>query len=146
MQKDDQNRLYYVVKDLIPLNAITNKNRVRSWLYGYNEQYDVVVISKNGQIGEVINISGVNIALPPAPENCRKRSDSKAEQYWERVPVPKELEKINSIFQWNEKPNEFKNKWVDYIENEFDYREQGYWFMNNGTPCYITGSHYMYLQ
>lgn len=146
MQKDDQNRLYYVVKDLIPLNAITNKNRVRSWLYGYNEQYDIIVISKSGQIGEVINISGVNIALPPAPDNCHKRSDSKAEQYWDRNPIPKELEKINSIFQWNDKPNEFKNKWVDYIETEFDYREQGYWFMNNGTPCYITGSHYMYLQ
>ena len=146
MQKDDQNRLYYVVKDLIPLNAIGNKNRVRSWLYGYNEQYDVVVISKSGQIGEVINISGVNIALPPAPDNCHKRSDSKAEQYWDRNPIPKELEKINSIFQWNDKPNEFKNKWVDYIETEFDYREQGYWFMNNGTPSYITGSHYMYLQ
>jgi hypothetical protein len=146
LQKDDQNRLYYVVKDLIPLNAITNKNRVRSWLYGYNEQYDIVVISKSGQIGEIINISGVNIALPPAPENCHKRSDSKAEQYWDRNPIPKELEKINSIFQWNDKPNEFKNKWVDYIETEFDYREQGYWFMNNGTPCYITGSHYMYLQ
>ena len=146
MQKDDQNRLYYVVKDLISLNAITNKNRVRSWLYGYNEQYDIVVISKSGQIGEIINISGVNIALPPAPENCHKRSDSKAEQYWDRNPIPKELEKINSIFQWNDKPNEFKNKWVDYIETEFDYREQGYWFMNNGTPCYITGSHYMYLQ
>jgi hypothetical protein len=134
------------VKDLIPLNAITNKNRVRSWLYGYNEQYDIIVISKSGQIGEVINISGVNIALPPAPDNCHKRSDSKAEQYWDRNPIPKELEKINSIFQWNDKPNEFKNKWVDYIETEFDYREQGYWFMNNGTPCYITGSHYMYLQ
>jgi hypothetical protein len=134
------------VKDLIPLNAITNKNRVRSWLYGYNEQYDIIVISKSGQIGEVINISGVNIALPPAPENCHKRSDSKAEQYWDRNPIPKELEKINSIFQWNDKPNEFKNKWVDYIETEFDYREQGYWFMNNGTPSYITGSHYMYLQ
>jgi hypothetical protein len=43
-------------------------------------------------------------------------------------------------------PTEFKNRWVDYIEQEFDYREQGCWFMNNGTPTYITGSHYMYLQ
>ena len=43
-------------------------------------------------------------------------------------------------------PSEFKNKWVDYIENEFDCRENGIWFMNNGVPTYITGSHYMYLQ
>jgi hypothetical protein len=35
---------------------------------------------------------------------------------------------------------------VDYIEQEFDYREEGVWFMNNGIPTYITGSHYMYLQ
>ena len=119
---------------------------MRSWLYGYNEQYDVVVISKSGQIGQVINIAGVNIALPPVPDKVYKRSDVKAEQYWERVPVPKELEKIPSIFAWNDKPLEFKNKWVDYIEGEFDHREQGFWFYNNGVPCYITGSHYMYLQ
>jgi len=42
--------------------------------------------------------------------------------------------------------SDFKNRWVDYIEQEFDYREDGYWFMNNGKPTYITGSHYMYLQ
>tara|TARA_R100001591_G_scaffold6015_2_gene12408 strand:- start:4270 stop:6210 length:1941 start_codon:yes stop_codon:yes gene_type:complete len=40
----------------------------------------------------------------------------------------------------------FKNKWIDYIEKEFDRREEGYWFNNNGIPTYITGSHYMYLQ
>jgi hypothetical protein len=43
-------------------------------------------------------------------------------------------------------PSLFKNNWVDYIEKEFDKREQGFWFMNNGEPTYITGSHYMYLQ
>jgi hypothetical protein len=147
LRKGEVNKdLYYVVEDLIPKQSISNKSRVRSWAYGYNEQYDVVVISKSGQIGQIINIAGVNIALPPVPDKAYKRSDTKAEQYWERVPVPKELEKIPSIFTWNEKPLEFKNKWVDYIENEFDYREQGFWFYNNGKPCYITGSHYMYLQ
>jgi len=54
-----------------------------SWLYGYNEQYDVVVISKNGKIGEVVEISGLKIALPIAPEKCPARHPSKAEQYWE---------------------------------------------------------------
>jgi hypothetical protein len=43
-------------------------------------------------------------------------------------------------------PAGFKSKWVDYIEAEFDKREEGHWFMNNGVPTYITGSHYMYLQ
>jgi len=42
--------------------------------------------------------------------------------------------------------SDFKNRWVDYIEEEFDRREQGVWFMSNGKPTYITGAHYMYLQ
>ena len=146
MQKEGQNNIYTKVRDHIPSNAITKKNSNKSWIYGYNEQYDIVVISKTGEIGEIINISGLNIALPKAPKECFKRSTSKVEQHWERQPIPRELSRIQSIFQWNEMAAEFKNRWVDYIENEFDFREQGFWFMNNGTPTYITGSHYMYLQ
>ena len=67
-------------------------------------------------------------------------------QYWERHEYPKQLEKIQSIFQWNEMPSDFKSRWVDYIEGEFDKREYGFWFMNNGKKTYMTGSHYMYLQ
>ena len=117
-----------------------------SWLYGYNEQYDVIVISKSGKVGQVVEISGLKIALPLTPEKCHQRHESKAEQHWEREDLPRDLFKIQSIFQWNEKPKEFKDQWVDYIEREFDRREQGYWFMNNGVKTYITGSHYMYLQ
>ncbi len=146
MQKEGQNNIYTIVRDHIPSNVITKKNSNKSWIYGYNEQYDVVIISKTGEIGDIINISGLNIALPKAPKECFKRSNSKVEQYWERQPIPRELSRIQSIFQWNEMAAEFKNRWVDYIENEFDLREQGFWFMNNGTPTYITGSHYMYLQ
>jgi hypothetical protein len=115
-------------------------------LYGYNDKYDFVVISKTGEIGEVIEISGLKIALPKEPKECLQRHSDKSEQYWERRELPKPLTRIQSIFQWNEMPTEFKNRWVDYIEQEFDYREEGVWFMNNGIPTYITGSHYMYLQ
>ena len=147
MQNEGQNnKLCRVVKDYIPAAVISKKNGVRSWLYGYNDQYDVVVISKTGQIGDIVEISGLKIALPLTPEKCLQRHNSKSEQYWERQELPKELAKIQSIFQWNEKPKEFKDRWVDYIEQEFDHREQGFWFMNNGVKTYITGSHYMYLQ
>jgi hypothetical protein len=134
------------VDNHIPAAVISNKNRVRSWLYGYNPQYNVIVISKTGQIGQIVEIEGLIIALPAAPDKCLQRHSTKAEQYWERHELPRELFKIQSIFQWNEKPKEFKDRWVDYIEQEFDYREQGAWFMNNGVKTYITGSHYMYLQ
>ena len=119
---------------------------MKSWLYGYNDQYNVIVISKTGEIGQIVDIEGLKIALPAAPNKCLQRHVSKVEQYWERQELPRELARIQSIFQWNEKPKEFKNRWVDYIENEFDFREQGFWFMNNGVKTYITGSHYTYLQ
>ena len=146
MQKEGLNSLYTIVKDYIPKNAITKKNGNKSWLYGYNDQYNVVVISKTGQIEDIVKIAGLYIALPPCPKDCIKRSTTKSEQYWERTPLPKQLSRIQSIFQWNEMPSDFKNRWVDYIENEFDCRENGVWFMNNGIKTYITGSHYMYLQ
>ena len=147
MQKEGQNNsLYEKVSNYIPKGVVSTKNRSRSWVYGYNDQYDVVVISKTGQIGEVVKINGLHIALPETPDNVYSRDKNRSEQYWERQRIPKDLEKIQSIFQWNEKPREFKARWVDYVENEFDHRENGYWFMNNGQPTYVTGSHYMYLQ
>jgi len=106
----------------------------------------MVVISKTGQIGEIISIQGLTIALPAVPKEVYKRSEKISQQYWEREELPKELYRVQSIFHWNEMPAEFKDRWVDYIEQEFDRREEGLWFMNNGKPTYITGAHYMYLQ
>jgi hypothetical protein len=146
-QRDDQkSSLYKIVNNLIPSSIVKKKNQGKSWGYGYNEKYDVVVISKDGTIGDIYHISGINIAIPPRPQKPFSRSNKHAEQYWEAQEYPKELSKIKKVFQWNEMPSVFKSKWVDYIENEFDKRESGYWFYNNGTPTYITGSHYTYLQ
>jgi hypothetical protein len=146
LQKEDLNRLYHVVQDYIPKNVISKKNAGKTWLYGYNEKYDLVIISRDGTLGSVININGLCIGLPSQPKNIYKRSPSASGQYWERKEISKQLNKIQSIFQWNEMSIQFKNRWVDYIEYEFDKREQGHWFYNNGKPTYITGSHYMYLQ
>jgi hypothetical protein len=146
LQKDVQNELYTEVQSYIPSATLLSKNKARSWVYGYNETHNVVVISKTGQIGKVININGLYIALPAEPPKVYQRTGIKAEQYWERQPIPKELSKIQSIFHWNDYPSDFKNRWVDYIEQEFDRREEGFWFMNNGVPTYITGGHYMYIQ
>ena len=130
------------LNNVIPASVLKNKK----FEYGYDDKYDVVVISRDGTVGEVWNINGVKIALPAKPSNVYKRSTKKAEQYWEPKEYPKQLQKIRSIFQWNQAPKDFKSRWVDYIEEEFDRREQGYWFYNNGVPTYITGTHYMYLQ
>ena len=129
----------------MPKNVLVRKNQASTWSYGYNEKYDMVVISKTGKVGEVVNISGLNIGLP-LKEVELERKKNRGDEYWVREPLPKILSKIQSIFQWNEMTAVFKDTWVDYIENEFDKREAGHWFMNNGVPTYITGAHYMYLQ
>ncbi|QDP66318.1 MAG: hypothetical protein Unbinned6224contig1000_39 [Prokaryotic dsDNA virus sp.] len=146
MRNQDQNNLHKEIKNFIPKSVITNKNRAKTWLYGYNEKYDIVVISRNGTLGKVIDINGLKIGLPKEPKKVYSKSKKKEEQYWEPTLISKQLSRIKSIFQWHETPDAFKSQWVDYIEEEFNRREEGYWFMNNGTPTYITGTHYMYLQ
>ena len=146
MQNQDQNSLFKKLYKIVPNNVMATKNRARTWLYGYNEKYNFVVISRTGQIEEIININGLNVALPKPPARVYAKSKKNSEQYWEPHTLPKDLKKIQSIFQWHDTPPQFKNKWVEYIEQEFDKRDEGDWFMNNGVPTYITGTHYMYLQ
>ena len=146
MQNEDQHKLIQEIKNYIPNSVIATKNKNKSWEYGYNEKYDVIVISKTGQINDIIEISGLIIALPKPPQKIHSRSKIKKEQYWKPDELPKELIKVKSIFQWHDAPTSFKNKHIDYIESQFDKREEGFWFMNNGIPTYITGSHWMYVQ
>ena len=146
MQKEGQNKLYKVVDNHISKQSMLKMNQNKSWQYGYNPKHDLVVISKDGTIGEIYNINGLLIGLPKAPKNIHKNSKKSVDQHWIAFEYPKSLSRINSIFQWHEMSSEFKNEWVNYIESEFDRREEGFWFYNNGTPTYITGTHYMYLQ
>lgn len=133
--------LYTIDKKKIPDAVRVKRNKEKSWVYGYDEENDVVVISRDGTIGEVYVINNLHIALPEEPNLVDDRGNR-----WIADDYPKELARIKSIFDWNKKPREFQQKWISYIETEFDRRESGYWFVNNGKSTYITGSHYMYLQ
>jgi hypothetical protein len=137
--------LYKVLPDYIKQSVIKQQNRYNKWKYGYNKEHDVIIISKTGKIGEIYEIQNLRIALPLIDESF-KRAPKKEEQYWEQLKTPKELEKIKSVFDWNKYPDTFKEKWYDYVDHEFKRREDGFSFYNNGTPTYITGTHYMYLQ
>ena len=146
MQKEKEESLIKEVPSGASSTVLATKNRHKSWAYGYNKDYDIVVISKDGTLGSVVEIQNLRIGLPAVPKNVYKRDAKKDQQFWEPTEYDKDLKKIKTIFQWNEMPNTFKTKWVDFIEQEFDRRENGFWFYNNGTPTYITGTHYMYLQ
>ena len=144
MQKEElkvENSLYYIKNDHISIQALAYRNNNKKWEYGYDEKYDVVVISKDGTIGDIYNINGLNVALPSTPKDIDDKNNR-----WLPEEYPQELKKLKSVFDWNRKDNEFKSKYVDLIEREFDRRDGGYWFMNNGKPTYITGAHYVYLQ
>ena len=132
--------LYKVIKP-IKINALKRNNKAKRWKYGYNKEHDVVVISHTGQIGDVYEIQNLKIALPPVPNKLAVKSDK-----WVKEEYPKELNRIKTIFDWKSYPEDFQKKWEPYIDEEFKRREEGYWFYNNGTPTYITGTHYMYLQ
>jgi len=136
-----ENNLYKISNDHISKNALASRNRAKKWRYGYDKDYDLVVISKDGVIGDIYDINGLKVGIPKAPEKIESEGDR-----WVAKDYPKELSKIRTIFDWNRRDNTFKSKYVDYIESEFDRRDYGHWFVNNGTPTYVTGTHYMYLQ
>ena len=126
----------------IKKTTITRMNRGKKWKYGYNKEHDLIVLSHNGVIGEIIEIQNLIIALPKPPKEVYKHEKNK----WVKQEYPKELERIKNIFDWRSYPEDSKEKWYDYIDEEFNRRDKGFWFTNNGKPTWITGTHYMYLQ
>ena len=138
--------LVKVIQDHIKPKVLKRNNRYKKWEYGYDVENDVVVISKDGTIGDVIEIQNLKIALPAIPDNVYATSDKIEDQRWVKSEYPKPLAKIKSVFDWERYPVNFKEEWYDYIDEEFKRREEGYWFYNRGVATYITGSHYMFLQ
>ena len=138
--------LVKTIQDHIKPKVLKRNNRYKKWEYGYDVEHDIVIISKDGTIGEIVEIQNLKIALPEQPENVFSISKKTEEQKWVKAEYPKTLSKIKSVFDWQRYPNSFKEEWYDYIDEEFKRREQGYWFYNKGLATYITGSHYMFLQ
>jgi len=133
--------LYKVLDNYIKPATLKKKNKVKSWKYGYDEDHDMVIISKTGKIGEIYEIQNLKIALP-----AEFKTHNFKEKKWSKLDYPKELSRIKTIFDWKEYPEEFKEDWYDYIETEFERRDTGFFFSNKNKSTYITGSHYMYLQ
>ena len=132
----------YEIVEPIKKTTISRLNKGKKWKRGYNKEHDVVVLSSTGQIGDIYDIQGLRIALPKVPKQVHSNKENK----WAQIPKPDVLKKIKTIFDWKAYPEEQKGQWHDYIDEEFNRREEGFWFNNNGKPTYITGTHYMYLQ
>ena len=133
-----------LVKTVEPIKktTISRLNKGKKWKYGYDKEHDIIILSHSGQIGEIIEIQNLVIALPKVPKDVYSNSKDK----WVKFEQPKELERLKNIFDWRAYPEDQKDQWHDYIDEEFRRREEGFWFTNNGKPTWITGTHYMYLQ
>ena len=119
-----------LVKIVEPIKktTVSRLNKGKKWEYGYNKEHDIVVISKTGQIGDIIEIQNFQIALPKAPKEIYSNKEKK----WKQFEYPKELSRLKNIFDWRAYPEEKKSQWFDYIDEEFKRREEGFWFNNNG--------------
>ena len=133
--------LYKILPNHVKTKILNRNNKFKKWKYGYDEDHDMVVISKTGEIGEIYEIQNLIIALPKATDVVKSEGNK-----WEAAEYPKELKNIKTVFDWKNYSEQFKEKWYDYIEEEFQRREKGYWFFNKDKPTYITGTQYMYLQ
>tara|TARA_R110000868_G_scaffold355201_2_gene616610 strand:- start:752 stop:2815 length:2064 start_codon:yes stop_codon:yes gene_type:complete len=114
--------------------------------------------------GTVLNVQGLNCNIPPEGYvynivtkqleyiGIHSRSDNPKEQYWERTPLPswyKVTIKRESEYENKRKEDDppfYDEVYENYKKKEWDRRLNGFWFMNNGNPTYMTGSHYLFLQ
>lgn len=101
-----------------------------------DDENDSILLCPNGTKGEVIKLHNLNITLPsiPAKKDILFSKLKKEDQYWRRQEVPSGISQDNA------------ESYIEYIVEEFRRRREGIWFMNNGKPEYLTGTHYFALQ
>jgi hypothetical protein len=109
------------------------KDYYKNW---YDESNDSILLCPKGTKGEVLRLHNLNITLPsvPAKKDILFSKLKKEDQYWKRQDVPSGLSQDNA------------ESYIEYIIEEFRRRREGVWFMNNGKPEYLTGTHYFALQ
>ncbi len=116
------------------------------------------------QQGSVLDVQGLQCNIPPEGyvhnvftneiehRGIYSRSNIETEQYWERISTPiwyREVMKRWDNYDKNKKEDDtefYDERLEPYKQQEWDRRLNGMWFYNKGTPTYLTGSHYMFLQ
>ena len=75
------------VVEPIKKTTITRLNRKKKWEYGYNKEHDIIVISKTGKIGEILEIQNLRIALPMLPVHVHTSKVNK----WQKNKISKRI-------------------------------------------------------
>lgn len=130
--------LGHIVEGVIDEKTRLMRNKSKQWKYGYDASIDVVIISKDGTLGEIYEMyGGLKVGLPEKPQHKEIINFKKTalNQKWERETPP---EGLNSETQ-------FDDKYEDYIQDQFEKREKGVWIYLNGLPVYIPGTYWFFL-
>ena len=148
--KSYRRTLHSIIENHIPKDILDERNKSKSWDYGYNKEFDMVVISKNGTIGNVIDINDLVIALPKQPEKIRNERLMPKDQKWHRYKVPDELMNFDKYYSDSEDLDmelmNVYNRHESFIKQDFDRLENGDWFLNDGNAVYLTGYAYFFFQ
>jgi hypothetical protein len=101
--------------------------------------YSVCLFEKDQ--GNVETVCAIDIVLPkkPAKRNILFATKTKRSQKWDRLNLPEG-------FDWDAPEDEYTPEELEFIDSDMDRRLNGVWLMIDGTPTYITGLHYYYLQ
>jgi hypothetical protein len=114
--------------------------------------------------GTIIDIQGLKCNLTPDGyvyniitkqlefRGVYERDKNISEQYWKRIPMPSWY--ADTMKKWDEFDKKKKDDELEFYDErleefkrqEWDRRLNGFWYMNNGKPTYLTGLHYLYLQ
>lgn len=114
--------------------------------------------------GTVVNVQGLDCWVPPVGyvfnliskkieyRGVYSRSNVQEDQYWERFGPPVWYGEV--LKRWNKydkdrkegDPEFYDARLDEYKKQEWDRRLNGFWFMNNGVPTYLTGTHYFFLE
>ena len=65
------------MQDDIKQSVRKSKNKLKSWKYGYDKDYDIIIISKDGTLGDVVEIQNLKIGLPLQPKSVYHKSNEK---------------------------------------------------------------------
>lgn len=132
---------YYLgnkISDKVSEKERLGTNQLKSWKYGYNEEHDLVIISKDGTLGAIYYVNGIYIGLPEPPAdrkqilNWDKTTNS---QKFKHKPLPKGL---------TEK-TQYQEQYKDYTLEEIKRRQYGVFVYIKGEPIYLSGlSYYLY--
>lgn len=127
-----------IAKGIIDDKTRLGRNKAKSWKYGYDPSIDTVIISRDGTLGEIYCVNGVNIGLPqkPADKLLVNYGKTPLNQKWDRQPMPAGLteETVN------------KAQYQEYLSEEERRLDEGLWILINGFPIYLTGTYYHFVQ